>query len=141
MSDELAALDATAQAALVTRRELSARELVDAAIERLERRNPELNAVIHSYLDLARERADAVEPGSAPFAGVPMLMKDIGGAEAGQPNHAGMAALKRAGYREPADSYFTQRVRAAGLLSLGRTNKPELAILPVAEPDAYGATR
>ena len=141
MSDELAALDATAQAALVTRRELSARELVDAAIERLERRNPELNAVIHSYLDLARERADAVEPGSAPFAGVPMLMKDIGGAEAGQPNHAGMAALKRAGYREPADSYFTQRVRAAGLISLGRTNTPELAILPVAEPDAYGATR
>ncbi len=61
MSGELAALDATAQAALVTCRELTARELVDAAIERLERRNPELNAVTHSDLDLARERADAVE--------------------------------------------------------------------------------
>ena len=140
-ASELARLDATAQAELVRSRKLSPRELVDAAITRLERCNPSLNAVIHPALERARERAGAGTLEQGPFRGVPFLMKDIGGEEAGQPVHAGMAALKQAGWRASADSGFTRKTLAAGLVSLGRTNTPELALLPTTEPKAYGATR
>jgi amidase len=142
LTDELAALDASAQAELVRRGELHPRELVAAAIERLERLDPQLNAVIHRDFDRALRMADAIDPaGRAPFPGVPMLMKDLGGAEAGQPCHSGMQLLKDAGWVEREDSYLTQQMRAAGLVSLGRTNTPELALLPVTEPLAYGPTR
>lgn len=140
MSADLAALDATAQADLVRRKAASPRELVDAAIARLERQNPRLNAVIHLQLELARAQASGTLP-DGPFRGVPFLMKDIGGPEAGQPNHAGMQFLKAAGWKEPADGHFTAKVKAAGLVILGRTNTPELALLPTTEPAAYGITR
>lgn len=141
MSDELASLDATAQADLVRRGELHPSELVEAAAQRLGRLDPELNAVIHPALDRARERAASASLPDGPFRGVPFLMKDIGGDEAGQPLHAGLGFLKRAGWRATLDSYFTRKVAAAGLISLGRTNTPELALLPTTEPEAYGATR
>lgn len=140
MSDDLATLDATAQADLVRRGTISPRELIDAAIARLERLNPQLNAVIHPALDRARAAAATNLP-DGPFRGVPFLMKDIGGAEGGQPYNAGMRFLRDAGWVEPEDSFITQRFRAAGLVSLGRTNTPELALLPTTEPDAHGATR
>jgi amidase len=139
--DELATLDATDQAELVRRKEATPSELVDAACERLERLNPELNAVTTVDLDRARVRAkDAALP-DGPFRGVPFLMKDIGGDEAGQPYHAGMRFLKEADYRAPRDSYFSEKIAAAGLISLGRTATSELAILPSVETAAYGPTR
>jgi len=141
MADPFASLDATAQADLVRRGEVSPRELVAHAIARLERLNPELNAVIHPALERARARAAAADLPRGPFTGVPFLMKDIGGAEAGEPNHCGMRLLKEAGWRAQEDSYLTRKFVAAGLVSLGRTNTPELALLPTTEPEAYGATR
>jgi len=138
---DLANLDATAQAELVRSGEASPLELVDAAIERLERLNPELNAVIHTDLERARSNASSAGLPDGPFRGVPFLMKDIGGEEAGQPMHAGLVAAKRAGWKATTDSYFTRKIVGAGLVSLGRTNTPELALLPTSEPDAYGATR
>jgi amidase len=137
----LAALDATAQAELVRTGEATPAELVDAAIERLERSNPELNAVIHPALERARDRARDPQLPNGPFRGVPFLMKDIGGEEAGQPVHAGLMAAKRANWKAEVDSYFTSKITAAGLISLGRTNTPELALLPTSEPEAYGPTR
>jgi len=141
VSDELATLDATAQADLVARGELSPVELVDAAIERLERLNPQLNAVIHPALERARAHAASPELPRGPFRGVPFLMKDIGGDEKGQPYHAGMEFLKRADWHSREDSYLTRKVVGAGLVSLGRSNTPELALLPTTEPAAYGPTR
>lgn len=137
---ELAVLDATAQAELVLEKQASPLELVDAAIARIERENPKLNAVIHPAFERARERAKSADLPHGPFRGVPTLMKDIGGAEAGQPYHAGSRFLKAAGHREPSDGYFTERLLRAGLVSLGRTNTPELALLATTEPEAYGAT-
>jgi amidase len=135
--DTLAGLDATAQAELVRTGEISPRELVDAAIARVERVDPELRSVIHPAFDEAR-RATAAD---GPFRGVPVLMKDIGGAEAGRPYCAGMRFLKDAGWREPVDAYLTQSLKAAGCVSIGRTSTPELALLPTTEPDAFGPTR
>jgi len=141
MADDLALLDATAQAELVRRRQVSPRELVDAAIARIERLDPTLNAVIHPAFERARALATRGELGEGPFRGVPFLMKDLGGAEAGRPNHAGLGVLKAAGWTEAEDAYLTRRFRAAGLISLGRTNTPELALLATTEPAAYGPTR
>src|SRR5262245_1355763 len=139
--NDLSSLDATAQAALVRRGELSPRELVEAAVARLERLNPQLNAVIHPALERALSAASAPDLPDGPFRGVPFLLKDLGGAEAGAPYHCGMRFLRDAGWTEKEDSYLTRRFRAAGLVSLGRTNTPELALLPTTEPEAYGATR
>lgn len=146
--DELGKLDAVEQAALVRARDISARELVDAAITRLERLNPPLNAVILPAIDRAREQAKALdsaarsdETSRPPFLGVPFLMKDLGGQEAGAPCHMGMRVLKEANWIEPTDSYFAARVRRAGLVCLGRTNTPELGLLPTTEPESYGPTR
>jgi amidase len=141
MADELATLDATAQAELVRSKQASPLELVDAAIARIERVNPQLNAVIHTAFELARDRAKRPDLPEGPFRGVPLLMKDIGGAEAGQPCHSGSRFLKALGYTETQNSYTVERLRDAGFVSLGRTNTPELAILATTEPDAYGPTR
>jgi amidase len=76
-----------------------------------------------------------------PLLGVPFLMKDLGGQEAGAPCHMGMRFLKDAGWVESVDSHFAARIRRGGLVCLGRTNTPELGLLPTTEPEAYGATR
>ena len=140
MSQELAAMDATAQAELVRSGEVSPAELVDAAIERVEALNPEINAVIHELFDDARAAAAADLP-DGPFRGVPFVLKDLGACFAGQPLHMGMRVLKDAGFRAPVDSFLALRFRAAGFVTIGKTNTPELGILPTTEPDAYGATR
>ena len=138
---ELAGLDATAQADLVRSGEASAVELAEAAIARVEALNPELNAVIHPLYEegLAEAAADSLPDG--PFRGVPFLFKDIGAALAGQPLHLGTRLLKEAGFRAPVDSYLGTRFRDAGLVTIGKTNTPELGILPTTEPVAYGASR
>ena len=77
-------LDATAMAELVMRGDVHPRELVDAAIERSEARNPALNAIIHTQFERARADAEHVDT-TAPFAGVPFVFKDYKGREAGEP--------------------------------------------------------
>ena len=140
MSDELAALDVTAQAELVRTGEANPTELVEAAIARIEAIDPELNSVIHRFFDDAREQAAGELP-DGPFRGVPFLLKDLGVSFAGQPLHMGMRLLKEADFRSPVDSQLALRFRAAGLVTVGKTNTPEIGILPTTEPDAYGATR
>jgi amidase len=136
--DSLAQLDATAQAELVRTREISPRELVDAAVARIERLDPQLGSVVHAAFDDARKAA--ANPPDGPFRGVPTLMKDIGGPEAGRPYCAGMRLLRDAGWREREDGHLTRKLRGAGLIPLGRTNTPELALLPTTEPDAFPPT-
>ena len=74
--DDLAFLDATAQAELVRQKKIKAIELVEAAIERIQRLNPTLNAVVTPMFDLARETAAGKIP-DGPFQGVPFLLKDL----------------------------------------------------------------
>jgi amidase len=140
VNDELSRLDATAQAELVRSGEASAAELAEAAIARIEATNPALNAVIHPLFEEGLEAARGDLP-DGPFRGVPFLLKDLGAAFAGQPLHLGMQYLKDRDFRAPVDTYLAQRFRAAGLVTLGKTNAPELGILPTTEPRAYGPTR
>ncbi len=140
MSDELAALDATAQADLVRRRALQPIELVDAAIARIERLNPPLNAVITPLFEKARAAARSPQLPDGPFRGVPTLLKDLGAHSAGDPFHAGMRFLRALHWNAPEESYITAKLRAAGFIVLGKTNTPELGLLPTTEPEAYGAT-
>jgi len=140
MSDELLDLDAIAQAECVRRGEVSPRELTDAAIARIERLNPTLNAVILPAYEAARERAAGNLP-DGPLRGVPFLMKDLGGPEAGRRYTAGMRCLKDANWTEKTNAYFVDKLLAAGMVILGRTNTPELGLMPTTEPEAWGATR
>ncbi len=138
---DLAAVDAVGHAELVRKGEATPRELVDAAIARIEKQNPELNAVIHATFEKARVEASAKSLPHGPLRGVPFLMKDLGGQTAGDPYHVGMRFLRDAAWREAEDSYFAAKLRAAGAVFLGRTNTPELGLLPTTEPMAYGATK
>jgi amidase len=140
MTDDLAALDAVAQAALVRDGEVSPTELVDAAIARIEKVNPELNAVIHPRFDKARAEAAGELP-DGPFRGVPMLVKDLDGMTAGDPYHGGSKHLRDAGFVADHDSNLHARFKAAGFVILGRTNSPELGLIPTTEPEAYGPSR
>ena len=137
-NNELTWLDATAQAELVRTKELKPIELVEAAIERIERVNPQINAVIHKLYDEARATANNDLPDGA-FKGVPFLLKNIFGWYAGAPNDQGSAFVK--GFIAPHDSTLVQRYKQAGLVVCGITNAPEFGILPTTEPQLYGATR
>src|SRR5437764_11504661 len=103
-------MDATAQAELVRSGEASPAELVDEAIERIERLNPEINAVIHERFEKARAEAAGELP-DGPFRGVPMLLKDLHAYQQGEPIHEGMAFLKRLGFRATHDSEVVRRYR------------------------------
>src|SRR5678815_4666117 len=99
---DLTALDATAQAARVAAGEVSAAELVAAAIAAAEARNQAVNAIIHPRYERALEEAHAGAV-AGPFAGVPVVMKDLGGQQAGEPYHAGTRALQRIDHRATYD--------------------------------------
>ncbi|MGC9348391.1 MAG: amidase [Anaerolineae bacterium] len=129
--------DALGLADLVRRGEVHPTELVEAAIERIERLNPTLNAVIEPTYD--RARAAATGPlTSGPFTGVPFLLKDLLAPQAGVPMRAGSRLLRN--FIPDHDGEIVRRYRAAGLLILGRTNTPELGLLPTTEPKLFGAT-
>jgi amidase len=130
-------LDATAQGELVRTGEVSPRELVEAAVDRIEAMNGELNAVIHPLFD----KALAADPAEGPFRGVPMVVKDLVAHTAGDAFHEGIRLLREIEWTEPEDTWLIRRFREAGLVLVGKTNTPELGILPTSEPEAYGPTR
>jgi amidase len=143
VNDDLAFLDATAQAELVRTGAATPAELVDAAIARVEAVDPKINAVVMRRFEQARQEAAAQtrDPGDAPFRGVPFLTKDLHCTTAGEPDTEGSRFLKEAGWRAPVTSALAARFARAGLVNLGRTNSPELGLVPTTEPVAWGPTR
>jgi amidase len=136
--DELAFVDATAQAELVRRKEVRPIELVDAAIERIERVNPRLNAVITPMFEQARAAAAGPLP-DGPFRGAPFLLKDLLAAYSGVRMTEGSAFLKD--FVPDHDTELVARLKRAGLIVAGKTSTPEFGILPTTEPRLFGATR
>ncbi|MEU4830024.1 amidase [Streptosporangium sp. NPDC023615] len=134
-------LDATGQARAVREGEISARELAEAAIARIESRDGVVNAVVHRRFERALAEADDVAPGApgAPFAGVPTLLKDLGWAMAGEPYRAGSRTLE--GMTARGDGHAVAKLRRAGFVVLGRTNTPEFGTAITTEPVVSGPTR
>ena len=141
MDTEPANLDATGQADLVRRGDLTPTDLVDAAIARIESVNPQLNAVIIRLFEKARQQAASRALPDGPFRGVPFLLKDLTCQSTGDPYHAGMRLLRDLKWVADHDTYLTAKFRSAGFIIVGRTNVPELGPMPTTEPEAYGPTR
>lgn len=137
-SQEWEAQDAMGIAALVRSGELSAREVVETAISRIEQLNPLVNAVVYRSFDSALELASRQKL-AGPFAGVPYLLKDLNAPAQGLPLTNGSRLL--AGAPATFDSSLVARLKSAGFLILGRTNSPEFGLNISTEPQAYGATR
>jgi amidase len=142
MPDDLATLDATAHAELVRNGTATPLELVDAAINRIEKVNDQINAVIHPLFEKARATAAAADATSdAPFHGVPIVLKDLDGSSAGDPLHLGNKLLKEINYVADHDTYLFAKIRAAGFIPVGKTNTPEFGLVTTTEPESYGPTR
>lgn len=136
---ELNILDGMAQAELVRRGECTARELVEAAIARIEEAGV-LNAVTVRRFDQALAEADGCTLGAAdaPFAGLPFLLKELGPGCADTETTAGSAFL--AGFVPSREGELVRRLRRAGVIILGKTNTAEFGVLPTTEPVFRGAT-
>ncbi len=129
--------DAIGLAALVARREVTAAEVLETALERMAQINPRINAVT---VDLSAEaRKQAAQPRLGPLAGVPFLIKEHGAMLAGTPTMLGSALFKD--NIQAADSALVRALRRAGVVIFGKTNVPELSNDAVTESALYGPCR
>jgi amidase len=130
--------DALGLAELVRKGEVTPTELSEEAIERIERINPKINAVINKMYDQGRRAALGPLSGG-PFAGVPLLIKDLDYAYTGVPMTSGSKALKD--YVSSYDSEIVVRLKKAGTVIIGKTNTPEFGLLAITEPELFGPCR
>jgi amidase len=133
--EEFGSLDALGLAELVRKKHVKPIELVDAAIEMIERLNPTLNAVVTPMYEQARALSLGKIP-DGPFTGVPFLLKDLGAPYAGVRMTMASAAMRD--FVPDHDSELVARLKRAGLIILGKTNTPEFGILPTTEPRLFG---
>lgn len=131
--------DAVGLAELVRARQVSPNELLDAAFARLNEFNPRLNAVIRTYETRARQEANQTKPGEQPFAGVPLLLKDISQSLESELLTSGSRLFSE--HRAVRSSNFVQRLREAGFIIIGHTNTPEFGLKNITEPSLHGPTR
>jgi amidase len=136
--DDYSNFDGLGLAELVRSKQVSPSELVEAAIERVERRNPALNAVVYKGFDDARRWAKGELP-DGPFRGVPFLIKDLAMPVSGWPRTSGSCFAQHIVDRE--DGGLTRRYRAAGVIPLGKTNTPEYGITGTTESALLGPCR
>jgi len=136
---EYGRLDGLGLADLVRRREVTPAELLEEAIARAERVNPRVNAIVTPLYEQARRDAAALAPSTGAFHGVPLLLKDLDAAVAGVPLTAGSRFL--ADFRPTRDATIVERFRRAGAVVFGKTNTPELGLMPFTEPRLFGPTR
>jgi amidase len=131
-------LDGLGLAALVRGKQVSAAEVLHASLARITKRNPPLNAVVR-LLDAAARDSLAQIPPDAPFAGVPMVIKDLQATIAGVPTSHGTKPLQAV--IPDHDSELIARYRRAGAVFVGRSNTPEFGLTPFTESEALGAAR
>ncbi|MET0389796.1 MAG: amidase [Polyangiales bacterium] len=129
--------DGLGLAELVRTRQVSASELLEEALARTTRANPSLNAVVFRADELARGWAQ--NPAAGPFQGVPLLLKDILGVCEGMPTR--MASRAIASKPSRSDAELVARYRRAGFVPFGKTNAPELGLLPITDSALYGPAR
>jgi amidase len=126
-------------AALVRAGEVTARELVQASLDRIEAVDPQINAFAHVAAESALAEADAISPGDRrPFAGVPIAVKD-NRPVAGMPITMGSDLFGN--QVADHDAHVVRRLREAGFVIVGKTTLPEMGILPTTESRRFGPTR
>ena len=135
--DEYAALDGLGLAALVKKGDVSARELALTAKKAIEAIDPKVKAVVETYSDRI-EGLDETDLGDGPFAGVPFLIKDVGGHEKGRKIEFGSRLCE--GMVAESDTNLFKLLKASGVNVLGRSNAPEYSIAGSAENLLYGNT-
>ena len=134
---EYAQYDCVGIAQLIVAGEVSAIEVLEAAIATIEAVNPRINAVIHTMYDQARQSVEAGLPASV-LSGVPYALKDIGLLYTGVPTRAGSRLFND--FVPDHDSTIVARLRAAGVVIVGKTNTPEFAMTVATEPQLFGPT-
>jgi amidase len=130
--------DAVSLAELIAQRQISAEEVLEAAIARAEEVNPAINAIVHKQYERARNAVAAGLP-DGPLKGVPFLIKDLGFFETGEPATFG-SKLFRDFVADHETAYVT-RCKRAGLVFIGRSSSPEFGLNPNTEPLLYGSCR
>jgi amidase len=131
---------ATEQAAAIRAGEISSRDLVEESLRAIAALNDEINAFVTTAAERALAEADAIQPDDdRPLAGVPIAIKDLIALTEGIRTTHGIEAM--GDWVPDHDSATVRKLRAAGAIVVGKTNTPELGILPVTEPDRFGATR
>ena len=138
--DPFAFLDATDQAALIRKGEVSATEFVAATLRRIERLNPKINSVVYPMDEIAHRAAQQPLNMAAPFPGVPFLLKDLLAEYAGTPIAEGSRFLAGRCI-STTDSELVVRLKAAGVIIAGKTNTPEFGLMPTTEPELCGPSR
>ncbi len=136
--DSYSEFDGLGLAGLVARGEVTPLDLVDAAISRIERHNPALNAVVYKAYEEARAMAKGPLP-EGPFRGVPFLIKDLGMPVAGWPRSSGSRFARN--ITDTTDGGLTRRYRESGIIPLGKTNTPEYGITGTTESAHLGPCR
>jgi amidase len=130
--------DGLGLAELVRKKDVTPLELCEEAIQRIDKINPTINAVIYRMDEQARKAAAGPIP-QGPFSGVPFLCKDLVSAIAGVPMTRGSKSCRND--VPTVDSEMARRYRAAGLIVLGKTNTPEFGLMGITEPELHGPTR
>ena len=138
-ASELLRRSATELAALVRAGDLSARELVETSLRRIDELQPTINAFTHVAHEAALAAADAIRPGDwRPYAGVPIAIKD-NRPVTGMPMTMGSDLF--GAFTPGREAFLVRRLRAAGFVIVGKTSMPEMGILPTTEPRRFGPTR
>jgi amidase len=144
---EFESMTAVQMAAAVRGRDASPVELVDACIERIDRRNDSINAFVHRGFDEARERAReaeaAVVDGAGelgPLHGVPTAIKDLFDFKPGWPaTFGGIRALRD--FSLDARCAYAERMEGAGAIIMGKTNSPVMGFRGTCDNYLFGPSR
>lgn len=139
----LSSLTISEAQAKLKKKEISSEELTRSCIERIEKIDEKLNAVVHRNFDAAIDAAKKIDQKKSfesPLAGIPYLAKDVY-CEAGVPTTGCSNMLREKNYIPPFDSTTTKRLKNAGAISIGKTNTDEFTMGASTETSCYGVTR
>src|SRR3954466_4711603 len=134
---EFGSYDAVGLADLIRKKQVSARELLDEAIARTEKLDPQINAVVVKHYDYARTQIERGLPGG-PFTGVPFLLKDLDLLEGTRTTFG--ASIYKDNVADHTGT-LTQRFLDSGVTIFGKSSSPEFGLMPTTESRLFGPTR